>query len=130
MSLVWRILNAFMGALFLFAASLQFNDDDPVCWGAIYAAAALPCVLVVVRRSNLVLPAAIAGIGIVWAAVYAVRGAWSVPFSEMFAEWEMKNEAVRQAREMFGLMIVATWMVALLLAGRFAKRRSRPPPPA
>jgi hypothetical protein len=79
--------------------------------------------LVVIRRSHVVVPAAVAGISIVWAVVYAAQGAWSVPPGEMFAEWEMKNEQVRQTREMFGLLIVATWMVVILLVGRFAKSK-------
>jgi len=121
---LWIILNAFMAALFLFAASLQFNDDDPVRWIVLYMVAALPCVLVVARREVAVVPAVVAAVSLVWAAVYAVHGAWSVPPSEMFAEWEMKNAQVRETREMFGLLIVVAWMVALLVGHRLAKPRS------
>lgn len=125
MNVVWRILNVLMAVLFLFAAALQLNDDDPVRWLAIYAAAALPCVLVVVRRKTAAGPAAVvAAISIVWAIIYAGRGAWSVPPSEMFAEWEMKNAQVRETREMFGLLIIATWMIAMLVVHRFTKSKS------
>jgi len=121
MNLIWRILNALMGALFLFAVALQYNDDDPLRWMALYAVAALPCILVVVQRHSVVMSAVIAVISLVWAAVFAVQGAWSVHPSEMFAEWEMKSEQVRQTREMFGLLVVFTWMALVLIFSRLAK---------
>jgi hypothetical protein len=40
----------------------------------------------------------------------------------MFAEWEMKNQEVVQTREMFGLGIIATWMVILAVVARFDSR--------
>ena len=124
MNRVWIFLNGLMAAVFLFAAVLQLNDEDPVRWIALYAAAAVPCILVVLRREHPVVPALVAAASLIWAVVYAAQGAWSVPPGEMFAEWEMKNAKVRETREMFGLLIVAVWMLALLVVGRWAKPRA------
>lgn len=35
---MWRLLNLFFAALFLFGAVVQLNDPDPVRWVAIYMA--------------------------------------------------------------------------------------------
>lgn len=112
--LLW-FSNLLMGALFVFAATLQFNDPDPLRWAAIYFAAAAPCWLALWRPLHWPFPAVVGAIALAWSAAYAARGAWSVPFGEMFAEWEMKNQQVVETREMFGLLIVAGWMLVLML---------------
>ena len=56
--------------------------------------------------------------------VYALRGAWTVPFGEMFAEWEMKNQQVLETREMFGLLVITSWMLALAAVNVLRRRRS------
>jgi hypothetical protein len=40
----------------------------------------------------------------------------------MFAEFEMANVGIEESREMYGLCIIATWMVAIAVA---AWRRGR-----
>lgn len=126
MGLLWRILNGLMLALFVFAAALQYNDPEPVRWMAIYLAAALPCWFVVSDRSSLVpLPAAVVGaISAVWALVYVARGVPTVSPLHMFDEWEMKNQQVLETRELFGLAIVAVWMVVVLAVSRRARHRT------
>jgi hypothetical protein len=36
----------------------------------------------------------------------------------MFGAWEMKDTGVEESREMYGLLIVAGWMVVLTIANR------------
>ncbi|HEX9743729.1 MAG TPA: transmembrane 220 family protein [Nitrospiraceae bacterium] len=113
-----------MGALFIFAASLQLNDADPLRWFAIYMAAALPCWLEWTQRPRWLIPAIVGAVSFSWAMVYALRGAWTVPFGEMFAEWEMKNQQVLETREMFGLLVITSWMLALAAVNVLRRRRS------
>jgi hypothetical protein len=121
MRLIFKILNGLMAGLFLFAAALQYNDDDMLRWMAIYLAAATPCVLVILGRMPRWLPGLVLLVALGWSAIYFSRGAWSVPFREMFAEWEMKNQQVVETREMCGLFIVGGWMLLLVLTARWAQ---------
>ena len=111
--MIARILNGAMALLFLFAASLQFNDPDAPRWVAIYAAAALVSGLAAFRPLLLpwYAPAVVAAVALAWAGTIAPRALGRIPLSEMFRSWEMKNELVEENREFFGLLIVAAWMV-------------------
>ena len=119
-----RIAHGLMAALFIYAAALQYNDDDILRWMAIYLAAAACCIGGIVGRLKWWIPALVAAISIGWAVIYASRGAAGLPLGEMFAEWEMKNEQIVEEREMWGLAIVATWMI--LLAVTFRRRAKAP----
>ncbi|MGH8017528.1 MAG: transmembrane 220 family protein [Opitutaceae bacterium] len=123
-SLPWKIINGLFGALFLFAAALQFNDSDPLSWIAIYLAASAPCFLEWTRFARWPLPAVVGLFAIGWALVHASGGAWTVPLGNMFDEWDMKNEQVRETREVFGLLIVAGWMLVLAATGIVRARRA------
>ena len=100
--------------MFLFSAVVQFNDPDPLTWIGIYCAAATVCALEMRRRLPAWAPVAIAVISIVWAGSLSYR-ARDVPISSLFAAWEMQNFRIEEAREMYGLAIVAVWM--LVIAG-------------
>jgi hypothetical protein len=101
-----------MLVLFAFSAILQFNDPDALVWIAIYAAAAAASGLEIRRSTPVWLPIMLALIAIVWALSLAPR-AQDVPLGALFAEWEMKDVHVEEAREMYGLTIVAVWMIAI-----------------
>jgi hypothetical protein len=99
-----------MAALFLFAAALQFNDQDPLPWIAMYLAAATPCVFAALGRPRWRLAGGVAVLAALWACVYLFQGAWRVPPSAMFAEWTMSNAQVREARELYGLVLISGFM--------------------
>ena len=62
-------------------------------------------------------------IALVWAGSLFSR-AHGVPISSLFAEWEMRDLRVEEAREMYGLTIVAVWMIVIVSVGwRRAKVR-------
>ena len=115
-----------MAVLFIYAAALQYNDEDILRWMAIYLAAAACCIGAIVGRLKWWIPALIAAISIGWAAIYAARGAAGLPLGEMFAEWEMKNEQIVEEREMWGLAIVATWMILLAVTFRRVAKTPQP----
>lgn len=114
--IVWTAANAVMLLAFAFSAVVQVNDPDPVGWMAIYGAAALISGLELKRRVRSLFPALLAVAALAWAASIAPRVVGKVRFSEMFAEFEMRNVGVEESREMYGLLIVALWMAAVALA--------------
>ena len=112
----WTAANAIMLLLFVFAALVQFNDPDPSRWIAIYAAAALVCGIEVTRRTKPMLAALVALVAFAWAATIAPRVIGKVRFADMFAEFEMQNIGIEESREMYGLVLIGLWMVAVLIA--------------
>lgn len=124
---LWRVLNVLMALLFVFAATLQYNDPEPLRWIAIYLAAAVPCVMALRRMPSWILPATIGVISVVWETFYVRSGAWSVPLTEAFSTWKMQNQAMLEKREMTGLLLVNGWMLVLVIAAVRARRRRRRP---
>jgi hypothetical protein len=121
----WVAANVVMLLMFVFSVVVQFNDPDPLVWMPVYGAAAAACALALAGRLPRWIPAAV-GIGsIVWAATIAPHVLGSVPFLDMFSAWEMKNEGVEESREMYGLLIVAAWMLVLAVAGWRGARHVR-----
>lgn len=114
-SRLWTAANAIMLLLFVFAAVVQFNDPDPLPWMAIYLAAAAVCGLESRRKIRLWAPATVALTALAWSGYIATR-ARDVPISALFAEWEMRNVRIEEAREMYGLAIVGVWMIVIVSA--------------
>lgn len=121
----WTLANAVMLVLFLFSAVVQVNDPDPVTWIAIYSAAAVVCGMELRRKTPPWPPIALSIIAVLWAlSLYA--GIRDVPIASLFAEWEMRDLRVEEARETYGLTIVAGWMLLVAVAAlRRARRISR-----
>jgi hypothetical protein len=113
---LWTLANAIMLLMFLFSAAVQYNDPDPLGWIAIYLAAAAVCALEIRRRTPRWLPGAVLLVALVWAATLFSR-AHNVPINALFAEWEMHDLRVEEAREMYGLAIVAAWMLVVVVTG-------------
>ena len=116
MTRLWTVANAVMLLAFVFSVIVQFNDPDPLLWAAIYAVAALVCWLEIRRRTNPWFPAIIAAAALTWAATIAPRVIGKVPFGAMFAEFEMADIGVEESREMYGLALIALWMIAVASA--------------
>ena len=121
-SFLLRLVHAAMALLFLFAATLQFNDADALPWIAMYVAAAVPCVLVVIGRPRRVLAIGVGVIAVLWSGVYLVHGAAGVAPSAMFSEWTMRDDQVRAARELYGLALIALMMLVSVVTTRSKPR--------
>jgi hypothetical protein len=121
MRALWIALNVLFLAMFLFSVAVQFNDPDPVRWMVMYGFAALACILELRRNQRWSFPAGIGLIALSWAASIG-QNVHDVRIGDLFAEFEMKNEMVEQAREVGGLLIVVLWMFVLAAS---AFRRSR-----
>jgi hypothetical protein len=119
----WTVANGIMLLMFLFSAAVQFNDPDPLVWIGIYGVAAAVCGLEIRRRTPALAPAAVALIAFVWAGTLYLR-AHDVPVSSLFAQWEMRDIRVEEAREMYGLAIVGVWMIVIAIV-RTMRARTR-----
>ena len=118
-----RSLSAVFAALFLLGAVVQLNDPDPLRWILLYLVAATASLLAAAGRNHWALPAATALFALVWAVTLAPGVFGIVRASELVAAWEMKDSGVEEGREMYGLLIVSSWMAVLTLAA-IRKRRS------
>ncbi len=125
-SLGWRAADAVMLLLFAFGAAVQLNDPDPVRWIAVFALAAAACLLSLLRRLRWAPPAILGAAALTWAATLAPRVVGRVPFGEMFGAFEMKNVGVEESREMYGLLIIGTWMAVLAVRARRSLTQARP----
>lgn len=118
------IVNMLMGLVFVVGAMVQWNDPDPIAWILMYVAAAVACGAF--RRAGwaryVALVTAVVAIG--WAAlVISEMPRWVSP-SQMFEPMESHGGAVELAREVWGLGIIALWMLLLVWAGRAPHSRS------
>jgi len=123
-SKLWVAANILMLLMFLFSVAVQYNDPDPYVWMPVYGAAALMCGLELAHKVKWWYPTLVALGTIAWAATIAPRVFGHVPFLEMFSAWEMKNAGVEESREMYGLLIVAVWMIVLAVANRSSAKRA------
>lgn len=120
----WTLANGVMLLMFLFSAAVQLNDPDPLPWVGIYVVAAAVCGLEIRRRAPAWAPAAVALIAFVWAGTLYYR-AHEVPISSLFAEWEMRDLRIEEAREMYGLTIIGVWMIVIVIVRWVAARNRR-----
>ena len=109
----WRAADLVMLLLFVLSAVVQVNDPDPWLWMALYLSAAGVTLVSLVDRIRWWMPVAIACLTIAWAGSIAPRVLGQVPFGDMFGAWEMRDTGIEESREMYGLLIVAVWMLVL-----------------
>ena len=114
---MYRTLTILLAALFLFGATVQYNDPDPVRWIAIYLAAAAVFLLAAFHRLPWLSAALVAAVALVWAMTLALSAFPNVRIAQLFESWEMQNEAIEQAREMYGLLVKSSSLRAFLRSG-------------
>jgi hypothetical protein len=120
----WTAANVVMLLLFVFSVVVQVNDPDPALWMFVYALAAAACALELARRTRWWLPAVTAALALAWSLTLAPGVVGRVPFLEMFSAWEMRDQGIEESREMYGLLIVAAWMVVLAVRARRSPKRT------
>jgi hypothetical protein len=111
-----------MGALFVFAAAVQYNDPDPLAWAALYLAAAGVSFAALWLPDAWKMPATVAVVATVWAATLAPAAA-RASFPDLFQSWEMMSSEMEEGREFLGLLLVAAWAAYLAHRGRKARQR-------
>jgi hypothetical protein len=110
---LWLAANGLMVLMFAFSVVVQANDPDPWRWMLLYGVATGACLLAFRRGLRWWFPALVGVIALPWSASLAPRVVGSVSFLDMFEEFEMKNVAIEESREMYGLLLVALWMSVL-----------------
>jgi|SRR6185436_4648064 len=121
-SKLWTAANVIMLLMFVFSTVVQFNDPDAPVWIAVYAAAAVLSWLEIRRRTPLWAPLTLLAITVLWSG-YIGRRVHGIAFFSLFSQWEMKDIHVEEAREMYGLLIVAVWMAAIAVSSWLRLRR-------
>lgn len=109
-----KILNGIFLIAFLLSAAVQYNDPDMLPWVAVYAAAALLCILQQLNRVPIILPAALLSVALLWIALLLPAVMNGVPWADIFDSLSMKTKSVEEAREIGGLLLVAIWSSVIL----------------
>lgn len=120
----WTAANVVMLLLFGLSVLVQVNDPDPLPWMAIYGAAAIVCRLETLHSTPWWAACGVGVLALIWAATIAPRVLGIVPFTSMFQQFEMKDIGVEESREMYGLLIIALWMLAVEWAAVRRRRAS------
>ena len=107
---------------FLLAALLQYNDPDPIRWVAIYIAAATLCKLQHFKQITPIFPVLLLIICLAWIGMLVPSLTQGVAWTDILDSLAMKTKAVEEAREIGGLVLVASWSAVIainsVLSGR------------
>jgi len=112
----FKFLGGVFALLFLFSAVLQYNDPDPLLWMAIYGVAALVTLGFVFNKVSYKVPALVGLLGVI--------GFFFI-FPDKFegfaiGKGDIKN--IEEAREAFGLLIIAMLMFIFAFRIRFKNK--------
>ena len=117
-----KILNLIFLLAFLLAALLQYNDPDPIRWVAIYIAAATLCKLQHFNQITPIFPVLLLIICLAWIGMLVPSLTQGVAWTDILDSLAMKTKAVEEAREIGGLVLVASWSAVIainsVLSGR------------
>jgi hypothetical protein len=114
-----RVAAGLLGAVFVLAAALQWNDPDPLRWILAYLVAAALSISAAAGRF-LLIPNLLAGVGF---GLWFLALAPALPSAETaaFTSFEMRSKSHEEPREAIGLALCAAWSAAL--AGRAWRSR-------
>lgn len=110
---VLRAASIIVGLLSLLGAAVQYNDPDPLSWVLVYLAASIASFVRAMGRLPRAVPAVVGVCALVWAGTLAPAVLSRGEFITMFGAWEMANAGIEEAREFWGLVVIAGWMAVL-----------------
>jgi Transmembrane family 220, helix len=123
-----RIAALLMGVFFLFCATLQYNDPDPIRWLLVYLAASAQSFEVVSRVPEWWRPALLGAVTFAWALlILAGLEPWVV--WRIFDQFEMASLQIEEAGETLGLLIISVWMLGVTRWARSHEHRNTQDPP-
>jgi len=116
MKTLFKVFAIFFGILFLISAGLQYNDPDPTLWITIWGAAGFIALASALERVSFTIPLV--------GGIVALIGFFYM-YPEKFEGFEIgagdiKN--IEEAREAFGLLIIAIVMIILSMRGAMNKK--------
>lgn len=116
MNRFFKFLGGVFAILFLSSAVLQYNDPDPLLWIAIYGIATLVTLGFLFNKVSFVVPALVGLLGV---------GGFFLIFPEKFEGFTIGNgdtKNIEEAREAFGLLIIALMMFIFAIRIRFKNK--------
>lgn len=116
------IFNTVFLVTFLLATALQYNDPDPLPWVGIYLLGALICILNLVDRQLAWLPPLLLCTSLGWAVYLLPSVVGQVSLAEVVQSISMQTRAIEEAREIGGLLILATWSAFVCVFQHRARR--------
>ncbi|MGB5499088.1 MAG: transmembrane 220 family protein [Maribacter sp.] len=112
----FKFLGGVFAILFLISAVLQYNDPDPLLWMAIYGMAALVTLGFVFNKVSYTVPAFVGLLGVIgFFFIFPDK-------YEGFALGKGDVKNIEEAREAFGLLIIAMLMFIFALRIRFKNK--------
>ena len=104
-----KLLCLLMLLVFLLAAGVQLNDPDPTKWIVIYLLSAACCLGFLFGRGVSALSLLVAVVAMIWSMSLMPSVVGEVSIQEIFDSITMKTQAVEEAREIGGLLLIALW---------------------
>ena len=123
----WKRSQWLVLILFLVGAAVQFNDPDPWRWAAVYALAAVSCVLHGLGRPVWQLSALLVAVAVVWSLLLVPDVLGKTTWGEMTEAWTMRHDLpnsdnTEMGRELGGMILIFAWMIPQTVLGRKAPR--------
>jgi hypothetical protein len=112
------VLNAIFLIIYLLCAAVQYNDPDAILWISLYLAAAVMCIIEFRLEPPRWPPRVLAVVSVVWIGTLLPSIVGQVSVEDIFASIAMRTNAVEQAREIGGLLLVGLWAGVLSYRGR------------
>ena len=119
-----RWSNIALAILFFLAATVQFNDPDPIQWAAVYFLSGVICGFSCFVRLPRIIPVLLGGVVFFWAGTISLAVFDYVLLTDLFLNAQMLNLAVEEAREIIGLVLIGIWMVVLVILPVNFERKS------
>lgn len=112
--MMFKFGNWLFLAAFLTSAAVQYNDPDAFWWSTVYLAAAALCLDQLLRRQFGWLALPLLLISLCWSLWLLPSIVGQVSWQDVTASIQMKTEAVEEAREIGGLLLVSLWSGVVL----------------
>ena len=123
--MITTALNTTFLIIYLLSAAVQYNDPDPVRWTVVYLAAAVMCIQQFRGQRQRLLPVVLLVVSLLWMGSLLPSFVGQTTPAEIFASITMQTQAVEEAREFGGLLLVALWAGVLSLHKGEVPRTSR-----
>lgn len=108
-----RVVSVVMLILLLLCVAVQYNDPDGPVWMLIYGYGTVVTALAVAKRYTVF--AAVGFVGYLAGFFYWLPGIVVDNPSHILTDLQMGHQGVEEAREAFGLLIAAVWMLVLAI---------------
>lgn len=112
------VFNSIFFLAFLLSAAVQYNDPDAGIWIASYCVAAYMCFTQLRRKRPRWMPLILLVVSLLWIALLLPEIIGQVNWNELFDSLSMRTQAVEEAREIGGLVLIALWSAVLFIHNR------------